>query len=175
MRYPPAQWVGANPSDYSTDPITHFRVVIHIEQGSEQGTAGWFNNPASQVSAHFGNPRALFARIQQFVDTDQMAYHCAQFNSTSIGIENEGMSGQQLTLGQRVRLRRLLVWIHKVHHTPLVFTNRPYVSGVCGHGVLPEGALSHPDCPGEPVLVQVNAMIHAMIQPWWRSIFGGRG
>ncbi len=162
MRYNKAQFVGAAPSDYSTFRISHFRTVVHIEQGSETGTQAWFDNPGSQVSAHFGIPRSPFKRIQQFVDTDEMAYHCAKFNETSIGIEHEGFAGQKLNFWQRRRLRGLLIWLNHVHGIPLVFTNDPTVSGVIGHGRLPEGYLSHPGCPGEPVLVQVNQIIHRL-------------
>ena len=161
-RYPRAKWVGANPNNFSTEKISPVRVVVHIEQGSEAGAQAWFNNPHAQVSAHFGNPRKLFARLQQFVDTDEMAYHCAQFNSTSIGVEHEGFSGQGLSVGQRFRLKRVLRWINCNHKIPLVFTNHPDVHGVCGHGVLPEGALSHPNCPGARILVDVNYLIHSM-------------
>lgn len=157
MRYPNAQWVGAAPKDFSADRITHKRIVIHIEQGSESGTDSWFHNPRSQVSAHFGNPRV--GKIQQFVDTDEMAYHCAQWNDSSIGIEHEGYSGLRLNPNQLNNLRALLLWLRKVYGIPLVFTVDPNVRGVIGHGHLPEGPLSHPDCPGGPVLVQVNALL----------------
>ncbi len=172
MRYPDAQWVGAAPEDFSVGHIGHRRIVIHIEQGSESGTDNWFHNPASYVSAHFGNPRV--GRLQQFVDTDQMAYHCAQWNGDSIGIEHEGYSGQRLNANQLKNLRALLLWIREVHKTPLNFVTTPYLPGVIGHGHLPEGTLSHPNCPGGPILVQVNSLLasirrrDALLRLWRR-------
>ncbi len=159
-RYPGAVWLGANQADYSTYRIAPVRTVIHIEQGTESGTAAWFENPHSYVSAHFGNPKV--GRLQQFVDTSQMAYHCAQFNSTSIGIENEGYAGQELNANQLNNLRCLFLWLKRVNGIPLVYTGNPSVPGIIGHGKLPEGYWSHPECPGEPVLVQVNRLIHQM-------------
>lgn len=160
MRYPPAIWYGANPADYSTERIKHFRVVIHIEQGTGTGVISWFNNPHSEVSAHLGNPR--YGKPQQFVDTDQMAYHCAQFNGDSLGIEHEGFSGQRLNGNQKRLLRRELKWIHRTYGVPLEYVTDPSKPGVIGHGHLPEGYLSHPNCPGEPVLRQVNALLKSI-------------
>lgn len=162
-RYPGAKWVGCASSNYSTDRISPDRLVIHVTEGSNlSGTVAWFKNPAAQVSAHFGNPRWLFARMVQFVDTSEMAYHCAGFNPTSVGIENVGYSGQPLTLGQKIRLKRLIKWLNAEHSIPIVYTSNPSVRGIIGHGKLPEGALSHPFCPGEQILVDVNVIVHQL-------------
>jgi hypothetical protein len=171
MRYTAAHWYGANPADFSTQPIGHKRIVIHIEQGTGTGVINWFNNPHAKVSAHFGNPR--YGKVQQFVDTDQMAYHCAQWNADSLGIEHEGYSGQRLNGNQLRNLRALLLWIRKVHKIPLDFVVTPDKPGVIGHGHLPEGSLSHPNCPGGPILVQVNSLlasIHRRDRLW--RLFG---
>ena len=162
-RYPAATWVGANAANYSTGKIAPVRFVVHIAQGSSiGGLISWFNDPKAQVSAHFGNPRGLFQKMVQFVDTDETAYHCAEFNGTSIGCEHIGFSGQSLSFGQKIRLKRLIKWLNQVHKIPLVYTSDPNVHGVIGHGKLPEGALSHPNCPGEPVLVDTNWIIHQL-------------
>jgi N-acetyl-anhydromuramyl-L-alanine amidase AmpD len=160
-RYPGAKYVGADPANYSTEKITPTRFVVHIAQGSTiGGLISWFHNPNAKVSAHFGNPRWLFGKMVQFVDTDEMAYHCANFNSTSIGCENVGMSGQRLSLGQRRRLKKLAKWINQAHPAiPLEYTGDPNAHGFIGHGKLPEGVWSHPDCPGEPVLVDTNVLL----------------
>jgi len=164
-RYKGAKWVGCSPANYSTDRIAPVRLVVHIAQSSTlSGIIAWFENPdhGSQgpTSAHFGNPRWLFGRMVQFVDTDEMAYHCAQWNGTSIGVENVGYSGQRLSLGQRIRMKRLIKWANEVHAIPVVYTGDPSVHGVIGHGKLPEGYLSHPYCPGEPVLADINTIVH---------------
>ena len=162
-RYPGAKWVGANPANYSADRIHPVRFVVHIAQGSKlSGLIGWFNDPKAQVSAHFGNPRGLFAKMVQFVDTSEMAYHCAQWNSTSIGCENIGYSGQSLSFGQKRRLKKLIKWLNATHNIPIAYTSNPNERGIIGHGKLPEGSLSHPNCPGEPVLVDVNIIVHQL-------------
>lgn len=158
--YPNAHWVGCSKDNYSPAGITHKRVVIHVAQGAAQGTINWFNNPNAQVSAHFLNPK--HGPIIQFVDTAQTAWHCAQFNGESIGIEHEGFTGEHLTANQKSNLRALLEWIRKTHGTPLTYTVNPNASGVIGHGKLPEGPLSHPNCPGDNILLDVEAVLKSI-------------
>jgi N-acetyl-anhydromuramyl-L-alanine amidase AmpD len=87
-------------------------IVIHIMAGTEAGTDALFQNPASQVSAHYGIAKT--GEIHQYVDEKDTAYHAglhgADFdrataqvvkdrpgvnpNQYSIGIEHEGQSGE---------------------------------------------------------------------------------
>jgi hypothetical protein len=48
----------------------------------------FFNNPTSEVSAHFWV--ALDGRIEQYVDTDVVAWHGRSLNSRYVGVETEG-------------------------------------------------------------------------------------
>lgn len=65
-------------------------LVVHVMAGSERGTRLWFNNPASNVSAHFGVSSQ--GDIEQFVSTDDTAWHAGKWdwNLKTIGIEHEG-------------------------------------------------------------------------------------
>ncbi len=166
MRCGFAKWVGAHPTNYSTDRITHEFAVIHIAQGTSQsGIDAWFNEvhppPGGPTSAHFSISK--LGVLHQHVDTAETAYHCGGWNDRAIGIEHLGYSGQWLTLLQRRKLKRLLTWIHAEHGTRLAYVVNPYQAkgGVIGHGKIPEGALSHPNCPGQPVLAQVENMLRA--------------
>ncbi len=86
-------------------PILAF--VLHIAEGSKEGAWAWFNNPASQVSAHYivGADR----KIIQCVKLEDTAYHCGgdangtwdfcgqqrvNANPYTIGIEMEGFTGK---------------------------------------------------------------------------------
>lgn len=78
-------------------------IVIHYTQGKYDGAVGWFQNPASQVSAHFVVARD--GRRVQMVplpdpDTEgprdgrYKAWHCKGGNGIYFGIEHEyGYSG----------------------------------------------------------------------------------
>ncbi|PSK97244.1 N-acetylmuramoyl-L-alanine amidase [Haloactinopolyspora alba] len=91
--YPPARWVAAHssnyrdenrPSDYAID-----RVVVHTVQGSYAGCISWFQNPSSNVSAHYV-VRSSDGEVTQMVRHADVAWHVGNYNNRSIGIEHEG-------------------------------------------------------------------------------------
>jgi N-acetyl-anhydromuramyl-L-alanine amidase AmpD len=88
--YPPAAWVAANAANYTTGRTASIStVVVHVTQGSYAGTINWFQNPASQVSAHYV-VRSSDGQITQMVRDKDTAYHARSANSSSLGIEHEG-------------------------------------------------------------------------------------
>ncbi|AFZ67056.1 N-acetylmuramoyl-L-alanine amidase [Deinococcus peraridilitoris] len=66
------------------------RVVIHVADGSYDGTLSWFANPDCNVSAHY--TVAMNGRVGQSVREDDTAWHAGDtlMNRRSIGIEHEG-------------------------------------------------------------------------------------
>ena len=80
-------------------------IVIHIMDGSLEGTDSWFATPQSQVSAHYGVGRT--GRIHQYVTEQDTAWHAGRVsaprwaglkpgvnpNLYTIGIEHEGTPG----------------------------------------------------------------------------------
>lgn len=88
--YPPALWVAANAANYATGRSAAIdKVVIHVTQGSYAGTISWFQNPASQVSAHYV-VRSSDGEITQMVRDKDTGYHARSANASSLGIEHEG-------------------------------------------------------------------------------------
>ncbi|GAA5042910.1 hypothetical protein HNP84_002076 [Thermocatellispora tengchongensis] len=91
--YPSARWVAASKSNYTvsnrprSDKID--RIVIHVTQGSYAGSIAWFQNPRSQVSAHYV-VRSKDGAITQMVREKDRAWHVGNYNRRSIGIEHEG-------------------------------------------------------------------------------------
>jgi hypothetical protein len=147
VRYPHAIWKGASSSDFSAGKITPRFVVIHIAQGSSQGTTAWFHNPEAQVSAHFMNPKA--GPMLQYVDTDQEAWAEMAYNGVGISVEHEGYSGEHLTATQLDNLARLLEWTKKVYRIPTIWRPDAFgASGIVSHGSLGVAGGDHPDCPG---------------------------
>lgn len=89
-------------------------IVLHIMQGTLHGTDAWFQNRASNVSAHYGIGKN--GEIHKYVATSDSAWHAGEVvnptapllleqpnvnpNLWSIGIEHEGMSGDALTSAQ---------------------------------------------------------------------------
>jgi len=93
--YPGAKWVPADPGNYtvSNRPVTYpiEYIVIHVMQGSYQSAINWFQNPASNVSAHYLF-RSSDGDVTQMVREKDIGYHAGNwnYNTWSIGIEHEG-------------------------------------------------------------------------------------
>lgn len=93
--YGPAAWVPADSSNYTvanreSDYDIRY-VVIHVTQGSYSGAISWFQNPSSNVSAHYVL-RSSDGAITQMVREKDIAWHAGNwtYNTQSIGLEHEG-------------------------------------------------------------------------------------
>lgn len=91
--YGPAKWVPAHWSNQTvaSRPSSHRidRVVIHTMQGYYAGSISWFQNPSSNVSAHYCL-RSSDGDITQMVRHKDIGWHAGNWNSRSIGLEHEG-------------------------------------------------------------------------------------
>ncbi|HEX8411278.1 MAG TPA: N-acetylmuramoyl-L-alanine amidase [Thermoanaerobaculia bacterium] len=88
--YGPAIWNAAASCNYGagrSSAITH--VAEHIAQGSYAGTISWFQNCTASVSAHYV-VRSSDGQVTQMVSESNTAWHVANHNSYSVGIEHEG-------------------------------------------------------------------------------------
>ncbi|MFW6692306.1 peptidoglycan-binding protein [Streptomyces sp. MAR4 CNX-425] len=88
--YGPARWVPASSSNYTTGRSAAVdKVVVHVTQGSYAGAISWFQNPSSDVSAHYVI-RSSDGEVTQMVRNHDTAWHARSANSSSLGIEHEG-------------------------------------------------------------------------------------
>lgn len=86
---PVTLWRPASPANYRRGRSARINfVIIHTVEGSALGAVSWFQNPISQVSAHF--VVAHSGTIYQGVAESDTAWHAGWINSASIGIEHEG-------------------------------------------------------------------------------------
>lgn len=150
-RFPKATWRGPVPNRTPGGMSGHRGLVLHIQEGTESGTDSWFHNPASQVSAHFGNPKS--GPLDQWVDTDDRAWAEVDGNPEWISVENEGRSGDTLTPSQLENVAQLFAWIHTTYGVPLQPSDST-VPGLTGHGLGGQAWGGHLDCPGRPILDQ---------------------
>jgi hypothetical protein len=134
-------------------------LILHIQQGHESGTEQWFDNPQSQASAHFGNPK--IGRLDQFVDSADKAWAEAAGNRSWISVENEGFSGDLLTGSQVQNLAQLMAWLHVVEKVPLQLSDSPAGAGLGYHSMGGAAWGNHPTCPGLPVIGQRVAILAA--------------
>lgn len=95
--YPGALWNPAYSGNFQTStrptayPIEY--VVIHIMEGTYSGSISWFQNPSSNVSAHYCI-RSSDGQITQMVREKDIAWHAGItfYNQRSVGIEHEATS-----------------------------------------------------------------------------------
>ena len=112
-----AKWRGPVPNCNVGGMVRPFQgLVLHIQEGTENGTDSWFHNPASQVSAHFGNPKT--GGLDQWVDTNDKAWAQVAGNKSWISIENEGHSSDSLTASQIANAAVLLAWLNLTGISP---------------------------------------------------------
>jgi hypothetical protein len=147
-----ADWIGPTPNEDIGGMSTVLGVVMHIQQGTEQGTEVWVKNPASQVSAHFLSPKT--GRAKQVVDTADKAWAEVAGNSHWLSIENEGLSGQLLTPSQLEFNAQILARAHKTYGVPLAVSDDPNVPGLGHHSMGGVAWGNHPNCPGVPIINQ---------------------
>lgn len=127
-------------------------LVLHIMQGTLDGTDAEFHNPATQKSAHFGTGRD--GRLYQWVDTNDKAWAIVNGNRFWISIENEGFSGNTLTGSQIERCANVLAWLHRLAGVALQIADSPDGHGLGWHGMGGNAWGGHPQCPGAPILDQ---------------------
>ncbi|MCT2584318.1 N-acetylmuramoyl-L-alanine amidase [Actinophytocola gossypii] len=90
LDYPGAIWNPAHSANFAAGRTDTIRtVVVHVTQGSYAGSISWFQDPASQVSAHYVI-RSSDGEITQMVHDQDTAWHARSANASSIGIEHEG-------------------------------------------------------------------------------------
>lgn len=89
--YPDAEWVSS--PNFWKGGMKVNRLVIHDMEGYYDFVVyDWFRRASSQVSAHFSVD--FDGRIAQQVSMDDIAWHVAYANPTSIGIEHSGFVSQ---------------------------------------------------------------------------------
>jgi N-acetylmuramoyl-L-alanine amidase/Bacterial Ig domain len=68
-------------------------VVVHVTEGSYDGTIGWFRNRKAHAAANYVVGRD--GRVAHMVPDDRVAWHAGNsyVNYHSIGVENEGYTG----------------------------------------------------------------------------------
>lgn len=88
--YPLATWIPSPNFDVlARKPGDVTIIVIHTTEGTYQSAINWFEDPASQVSAHYIVSKK--GDITQMVQEKDKAWHVLASNSYTIGIEHEGM------------------------------------------------------------------------------------
>lgn len=139
----------------------HLGLVLHVQQGTGS-LQGYFNNPASQVSAHFWCSRT--GALEQYVDTDIEAWAEAAGNSHYLSVETEGFDNESLTAQQIATLAGLLNWASGYYGFPVrgpVAHGQSGFTPHCNPDGSPDPAWGNHPCPGPIRLGQMGAILAA--------------
>src|ERR1044071_1481599 len=102
-------------------------LVVHIMQGTLEGSRAWFNRPDSQASSHFGTSRD--GRLEQWVDTKDRAWAQASGNRTWLSIENEGKVPDAQTKEQIEDNAQVFAWVVRLYGAPYRVASSPSQKG----------------------------------------------
>ena len=108
--------------------LNEWGLVMHQQVGYGS-LYSYFNDPRSQVSAHFWISQA--GAIEQYVDSQTQAWHGLVLNLDYCGVEFEGMPDQALTPAQVASGGTLYKEGHDRHGWPLQLAN---ANGQLGFG-----------------------------------------
>lgn len=142
---PSVDWVPADSSNYTAanrGAAEIDSIVIHVAQGSAEGTVNWFANPDADVSAHY-TIRDDGYKYQSLSDIN-IGWHAGNwdYNTESIGIEHGGYVSSGFTDAQYQSSAELVSWLCDQYNVP-----KSRVSGVatCGGGT--SGIMGHHQVP----------------------------
>lgn len=137
----------------------HMGLVLHIAQGSYEGTIAWGKNPNSDFSSHFVVAKS--GAIAQLVDTDYGSWCQSGGNQTWLSVENEGNVPDALTPAQLAANARILAKVSQVYGVPLQISNSPSVKGLGHHAMGGLAWGNHLSCPGQAIIDQKAAIVSA--------------
>lgn len=147
----------------------HRGIVLHIAEGSYEGTISWQLNP-NQTYASGGKVTTSSTWIvgknhgewAQMSDSNTVAWCQRAGSRTWNSIELAGHAGDKPTAWQVEACAQLLAWVHKTHGVPLAVADTDAERGLGHHSMDREWAgveWGHDDCPGAGVIAAKPAIV----------------
>ena len=162
---PDYQWTAADSSNYTdANRESDYDIrwyIIHVAQGSYEGTIDWFQNPDADASTHYVIENDSSPELTQMVAEEDIAWHAGStnYNEHSLGIEHEGYVDETYWTEECYeKSGRLAQWAGETYNFPLRVRRYDVApcdatdgyGGVIGHHQAPEsdcGPNDHTD-PG---------------------------
>ena len=133
-------------SSHSGPMSAHMGLVLHVQQG-DNSCYGEFANPANQASSTWWISKS--GLIEQYVDSDVVAWAEASGNLTWNSVETEGFDSEKLTDAQVLSLARIYQWGMAHYGWPPQLSESPGVRGLGWHGMGGADWGGHFGCPGD--------------------------
>lgn len=154
-----AEWVGPTPNRYPGAMLAKpYGLVLHIMEGTFEGSIAWGKNPQSQVSFTFAT-RRVDGHIAQLVDTADGPWTQGTGNTTWLSVENEGFHTDALTAGQLEAVAQIYARGVREYGWPLKLAEFPTDRGLGWHGMGGDEWGGHYGCPGDQIKAQRPAIL----------------
>ncbi|UJQ86860.1 endolysin [Streptomyces phage Treat] len=131
-------------------------LIVHIMQGTLEGSQSWFDNPSAQASSHFGTGKD--GELRQWVDTSDRAWAQAAGNRDYLSIENEGKVPDKLTAKQIEAVAQTFAWVCKTYKVPYQVADKPGEKGLGFHRMGGAAWGGH-SCPGDNIIKQLPEIV----------------
>ena len=158
-----ATWRGPTPN--IGGPMKEWRgLILHIAEGTFEGTISWQKNASAQVSSHFVVDTN--GDIAQVVDLDVTAWTQIAGNGHWLSVENAGHTPHPLTPAQVEANAQLFARMHVVYGVPLKIAADPSDRGLAHHSLGAEHGVNwgHSDCPGPAIIAQQPAILARAVE-----------
>lgn len=129
---PPLHWVQSPNQSARPTGVPVDLIVVHDTEGGYQGAISWFANSHAQVSAHLVL-KENGSEATQMVAYSRKAWHCANFNSRSIGLEMAGFAKAGYGPHQWAVAARIVAFLLHQHHLPARWAHGGNGPGFCRH------------------------------------------
>jgi hypothetical protein len=133
-------------ANHSGDMSAHLGLVLHVQEG-ENDLGPEFNDPNSQASYTWVAYED--GHLDQFVDSDTIAWAQAAGNGTYNSVGTQGFSTVGLTEACCQAIAGLYRWGHDTYGWPYVLAETPGDLGFGWHGMGGVDWGDHPNCPGD--------------------------
>ncbi|SRR6266540_1383234 len=121
-------------------------LVWHETAGSYAGAVSWLRNPAAGASAHIVL-REDGLEAAQLVELEAKAWHAADFNRRSVGVEHANTTAKGYATREQLHVSaRIFGWLCLELGVPPRWARRGQGRGVCYHGELGSAGGGHPAC-----------------------------
>ena len=141
---PPLKWAESPNYSERAAGVSLDLIIVHDTEGGYEGAVRWFGNRHSQVSAHLVL-KEDGSEATQMVPYSKKAWHCAAFNSRSVGLEMAGFA--KAGYGERewaVAARIVAFLLHK-YALPARWARGGSGPGFCRHYDLGAAGGGHHD------------------------------
>lgn len=119
-------------------------IVVHDIEGSYASGINWFLNSHSEVSAHL-TVREDGLEATQLVAFEDKAWHVANFNPESIGVEMGGFEARGFGPAEWAAEARIVAYLCHRFNIPAVWSKNGLTPGFCRHFDLGEAGGGHDD------------------------------